>query len=89
MLRLVETLFTPFIIRHLTRPTRTSLAPMTRALSPGGVPGPDVAAYLSRCAETPCRPDYHQEIMFFLVACWGLISSSPFALEEETVCPRS
>ena len=51
MPRSVEPLFTPFTIKHLTLPNRIVMAPMTRAFSPGGVPGPDVAAYYRRRAE--------------------------------------
>jgi 2,4-dienoyl-CoA reductase-like NADH-dependent reductase (Old Yellow Enzyme family) len=44
-------LFTPFTLRGLTLPNRVVMAPMTRGQSPGGVPGPDVAAYYRRRAE--------------------------------------
>lgn len=44
-------LFTPFTLKHLTLPNRIVMAPMTRAHSPGGIPGPDVAAYYQRRAE--------------------------------------
>ena len=44
-------LFTPFTIGSLTLPNRIVMAPMTRSFSPGGVPGPDVAAYYKRRAE--------------------------------------
>jgi 2,4-dienoyl-CoA reductase-like NADH-dependent reductase (Old Yellow Enzyme family) len=44
-------LFTPFSIHRLTLPNRIIMAPMTRAHSPGGVPGPDVAAYYERRAQ--------------------------------------
>jgi len=50
MPRSVESLFTPFTIRDLTLSNRIVMAPMTRACSPGGVPGPDVAAYYRRRA---------------------------------------
>jgi len=43
-------LFTPFTIKHLTLPNRIVMAPMTRSQSPGGVPGPEVAAYYARRA---------------------------------------
>ncbi len=46
----VEPLFTPFTIENLTLPNRIVMAPMTRAFSPGGVPGPEVAAYYRRRA---------------------------------------
>ena len=51
MPRSVESLFTPFTLRNLTLPNRIVMAPMTRAFSPGGVPGTDVAAYYRRRAE--------------------------------------
>ena len=44
-------LFTPLTIGPLTLPNRIVMAPMTRNFSPGGVPGPDVAAYYRRRAE--------------------------------------
>lgn len=44
-------LFTPFISRNLSLPNRIVMAPMTRSFSPGGVPGPDVAAYYRRRAQ--------------------------------------
>lgn len=44
-------LFTPFASRNLSLPNRIVMAPMTRSFSPGGVPGPDVAAYYRRRAE--------------------------------------
>ncbi|GAB2944319.1 NADH:flavin oxidoreductase [Micromonospora polyrhachis] len=46
----VEALFHPFTIGGLTVPNRVLMAPMTRNYSPGGVPGPDVAAYYARRA---------------------------------------
>ena len=46
-----EALFRPFKIPGLSLANRIVMAPMTRALSPGGVPGPDVAAYYRRRAE--------------------------------------
>lgn len=45
-------LFTPFKLGPLTLPNRIVMAPMTRSFSPGGVPGPDVAAYYRRRAES-------------------------------------
>jgi 2,4-dienoyl-CoA reductase-like NADH-dependent reductase (Old Yellow Enzyme family) len=47
----VESLFSPFTIKKLTLRNRIVMAPMTRAFSPGGVPGPNVAAYYRRRAE--------------------------------------
>ena len=46
-----QILFTPFTLNGLTLSNRIVMAPMTRAHSPGGVPGPDVAAYYRRRAE--------------------------------------
>lgn len=47
----VQALFQPFTAGKLTLPNRIVMAPMTRTFSPGGVPGPDVAAYYRRRAE--------------------------------------
>jgi 2,4-dienoyl-CoA reductase-like NADH-dependent reductase (Old Yellow Enzyme family) len=44
-------LFRPFVSPKLSLPNRIVMAPMTRSHSPGGVPGPDVAAYYRRRAE--------------------------------------
>lgn len=44
-------LFTPTHIGSLALQNRIVMAPMTRGRSPGGVPGPDVAAYYRRRAE--------------------------------------
>ena len=44
-------LFTPFTLNKLTLANRIVMAPMTRSFSPGGAPGPDVAAYYRRRAE--------------------------------------
>jgi 2,4-dienoyl-CoA reductase-like NADH-dependent reductase (Old Yellow Enzyme family) len=44
-------LFRPFNSPNLQLPNRIVMAPMTRNLSPGRVPGPDVAAYYRRRAE--------------------------------------
>lgn len=44
-------LFQRFQIKTLSLPNRIVMAPMTRSKSPGGVPGPDVAAYYRRRAE--------------------------------------
>ncbi len=44
-------LFHPFRIHDLALANRIVMAPMTRNFSPGGVPGPDVAAYYRRRAE--------------------------------------
>ncbi|MFT4055071.1 MAG: NADH:flavin oxidoreductase [Novosphingobium sp.] len=44
-------LFTPFRYGPLELANRIVMAPMTRCFSPGGVPGPDVAAYYARRVE--------------------------------------
>lgn len=49
--RAAETLFKPFASEKLQLSNRIVMAPMTRSRSPGGVPGPDVAAYYRRRAE--------------------------------------
>jgi 2,4-dienoyl-CoA reductase-like NADH-dependent reductase (Old Yellow Enzyme family) len=46
----VKDLFSPLTVKSLTIPNRFAMAPMTRQASPGGVPGPDVAAYYARRA---------------------------------------
>lgn len=46
----VTELFRPLTVRSMTIPNRFAMAPMTRMASPGGVPGPDVAAYYGRRA---------------------------------------
>jgi 2,4-dienoyl-CoA reductase-like NADH-dependent reductase (Old Yellow Enzyme family) len=51
MTRSTAALFAPFAIRNVTLANRIVMAPMTRSSSPGGVPGPDVAAYYRRRAE--------------------------------------
>src|SRR5699024_5372595 len=43
-------LFSPVTLNALTVPNRFAMAPMTRQASPGGIPGPDVAAYYARRA---------------------------------------
>ncbi len=47
---MIESLFRPLHIGELAIPNRIAMAPMTRNFSPGGVPGPDVAAYYQRRA---------------------------------------
>ncbi len=47
----VESLFTPFHSGSLSLSNRTVMAPMTRGMSPDGVPGANVAAYYRRRAE--------------------------------------
>ncbi len=44
-------LFRPFSIKSLILSNRIVMAPMTRSKSPGGIPGPEVAAYYRRRAE--------------------------------------
>ncbi len=46
----LQELFAPLTIGPLTLRNRFAMAPMTRGASPGGVPGPDVAAYYRRRA---------------------------------------
>lgn len=46
----VQELFTALTIGSLALRNRFAMAPMTRAASPGGIPGPDVAAYYARRA---------------------------------------
>jgi 2,4-dienoyl-CoA reductase-like NADH-dependent reductase (Old Yellow Enzyme family) len=50
-MRSPQALFTPFSFKGITLPNRIVMAPMTRSMSPGGVPGADVAAYYRRRAE--------------------------------------
>ncbi|WP_331767407.1 NADH:flavin oxidoreductase [Embleya sp. NBC_00896] len=45
-----DILVRPFSVGGLALPNRIAMAPMTREFSPGGVPGPDVAAYYARRA---------------------------------------
>ncbi|SET22893.1 NADH:flavin oxidoreductase [Paenibacillus sp. NFR01] len=47
----VQALYRPFTAGTLTLPNRIVMAPMTRAMSPDGVPGANVAAYYRRRAE--------------------------------------
>src|SRR5882672_7995712 len=47
----LEILFEPVRIGGLDLPNRIAMAPMTRAMSPGGVPGENVAHYYRRRAE--------------------------------------
>lgn len=46
-----RSLLQPFVSPTLVTKNRLSMAPMTRGKSPGGVPGPEVAAYYRRRAE--------------------------------------
>lgn len=52
--RSARALFEPVTIGGLALPNRLVMAPMTRYCSPGGIPGPDVAAYYRRRAEAGC-----------------------------------
>ena len=47
----IEPLFQPLSLRSKTLRNRIVMSPMTRCLSPGGVPGQDVAGYYRRRAE--------------------------------------
>ena len=47
----IHALFEPAVLGPLALPNRLAMAPMTRAFSPGAVPGDDVAAYYARRAE--------------------------------------
>ena len=46
-----DQLFRPFAVGRTAISNRIAMAPMTRGMSPGGVPGPEVAAYYRRRAE--------------------------------------
>jgi 2,4-dienoyl-CoA reductase-like NADH-dependent reductase (Old Yellow Enzyme family) len=46
----LSALFAPFTFSGLDLQNRFVMAPMTRRFSPGGIPGPDVAAYYARRA---------------------------------------
>src|SRR5690348_15892291 len=48
--RIREVLFRPFAVKSLRLANRIAMAPMTRNLSPNGIPGDDVAAYYARRA---------------------------------------
>jgi 2,4-dienoyl-CoA reductase-like NADH-dependent reductase (Old Yellow Enzyme family) len=50
MSRSLQSLFRPFRLHGVDLPNRIVMAPMTRAFSPGGVPGENVAAYYQRRA---------------------------------------
>lgn len=52
MSRSVAPLFRPFVLSKLSLANRVVMAPMTRQMSPGGIPGPEVAAYYRRRAES-------------------------------------
>jgi 2,4-dienoyl-CoA reductase-like NADH-dependent reductase (Old Yellow Enzyme family) len=45
-----SSLFEPFLLKSLTIKNRVVMAPMTRAFSPNGIPGEDVAGYYGRRA---------------------------------------
>ena len=46
-----DILFTPFTLKGLTLPNRIVMAPMTRSMAVGGIPGPANAEYYRRRAE--------------------------------------
>jgi 2,4-dienoyl-CoA reductase-like NADH-dependent reductase (Old Yellow Enzyme family) len=46
-----STLFEPFTLKSLNLKNRFVMAPMTRAFSPNGIPGEDVAGYYQRRAQ--------------------------------------
>ena len=50
--RSVAPLFRPFVLSKLSLANRVVMAPMTRQKSRGGIPGPEVAAYYRRRAES-------------------------------------
>lgn len=50
MARSAQSLFRPFPLHGVDLPNRIAMAPMTRAFSPNGVPGENVAAYYRRRA---------------------------------------
>ena len=52
----LEILFKPARIGGVDLPNRIAMAPMTRAMSPGGVPGENVARYYRRRAEGGAHP---------------------------------
>jgi 2,4-dienoyl-CoA reductase-like NADH-dependent reductase (Old Yellow Enzyme family) len=47
----LDVLFSPYQLNALTLPNRVVMAPMTRSVSPGGVPTAEVASYYRRRAE--------------------------------------
>ena len=47
----LEVLFKSYRLNALSLPNRVVMAPMTRSLSPGGVPTSEVAGYYRRRAE--------------------------------------
>ena len=46
----------PYTLGSAELPNRIVMAPMTRAFSPGGVPGTDVAAYYARLRRITAAP---------------------------------
>ena len=75
MSRSVAPLFEPFVLNGLRLPNRVVMAPMTRSKSPGGIPGPDVAAYYRRRAEAECG----------LIVTEGTTVNSPVATGDPNV----
>src|SRR5713226_9344257 len=58
---MTNSLFTPLTLKGLALANRIVMAPMTRSFSPGGVPGPDVAAcYLSEPRRGRSRADRYR-----------------------------
>ncbi len=47
----ISTLFKPFELKSIKSRNRIAMAPMTRTMSPNGIPGDDVAAYYERRAK--------------------------------------
>jgi 2,4-dienoyl-CoA reductase-like NADH-dependent reductase (Old Yellow Enzyme family) len=47
----LDALFKPYRLNALNLPNRAVMAPMTRSMSPGGVPTAEVAGYYRRRAE--------------------------------------
>ena len=54
----LQDLFTPLTIGSLNLRNRFAMAPMTRAASPGGVPGADVAASIEERRQAKLAKDY-------------------------------
>ncbi|QMV44696.1 NADH:flavin oxidoreductase [Cohnella cholangitidis] len=71
----VDSLFKPFTLGKLKLANRIVMAPMTRSFSPGGVPGPDVAAYYKRRAENGVG----------LIVTEGTLINHPAATEDPNV----
>ncbi len=50
----LDILFEPYTLKGVTMPNRIAMAPMTRTMSPEGVPSEDVAAYYARRVTGGC-----------------------------------